>query len=116
MQHVAQILREVVAEAGTAYRFGGEEFTVLMPQADAEAAFVLAERLREQVATANLAHHGRMLGHITISLGVAASPADGPAASLLRCADGALLQAKSSGRNRTVLAADLANRSERAVA
>jgi len=104
MQHVAQILRENVQEAGVAYRFGGEEFTLLLPGFDASAAFDLAERVRIQVAAAPLAHHGRMLGHITISLGLAAAPQAGPAAGLLRCADAALLEAKASGRNRTMTA------------
>ncbi len=56
---------------------------------------------------ASLAHHGRMLDRVSISLGVSASPADGPATTLVRSADAALLQAKASGRNRTVSAADL---------
>jgi len=84
MQHVAQIMRETVQDAGAAYRFGGEEFTILLPGAEAPAALELAERLRGQIAAAPLAHHGRMLGHITISLGLAVSPADGPTATLLR--------------------------------
>ena len=63
-----------------------------------------AEELRKRVGAAPLAHHGRMLGHITISLGLAAAPDDGPAANLLRCADAALLEAKAGGRNRTVAA------------
>lgn len=109
MQHVAQILREVVADAGEAYRFGGEEFTVLMPNADAKAALECAERLRLQIAGAPLAHYGRMLGNITISLGVAVAPDDSPMATLLRCADAALLQAKAQGRNRTVRASTAPN-------
>jgi diguanylate cyclase (GGDEF)-like protein len=108
MQHVAQILRDGADGLGDAYRFGGEEFTLLLPGLDAAAAYELAERLRAQVASAALAHHGRLLGRITISLGLAAAPADGPAATLVRCADAALLQAKASGRDRTVLAAELA--------
>jgi diguanylate cyclase (GGDEF)-like protein len=105
MQHVAQIMREVVADRGGAYRFGGEEFTVLLPKADQAQAFELAESLRVRIKEAPLAHHGRMLGAITISLGVAVSPNDGPPATLLRRADAALLQAKSQGRDRTVIAA-----------
>jgi diguanylate cyclase (GGDEF)-like protein len=108
MQHVAQILRETVQGAGAAYRFGGEEFTVLLPNADEAAAMALAEQLRSQIAAVPLAHHGKTLGHITISLGLAVSPSDGPPATLLRRADAALLAAKSGGRNRTVTAAQLA--------
>jgi diguanylate cyclase (GGDEF)-like protein len=108
MQHVAQIMREVVGETGGAYRFGGEEFTVLLPNTDAEAAFERAEALRTRIKDAPLAHHGRILGNITISLGVAVAPHDAPAATLLRRADAALLQAKAAGRDRTVSASAVA--------
>lgn len=107
MQHVAQILREATSELGTAYRFGGEEFTVLLPGMDARAAHDLAESVRIQIGAASLAHHGRLLDRISISLGLAVAPADGPATSLVRSADAALLQAKASGRNCVVAAADL---------
>ena len=107
MQHVAQIAREVIAERGCAYRFGGEEFTVLAANVRSDEAMILAETLRTRIAAAPLAHHGRMLGHITVSLGFAVSPEDGPPATLLRRADAALLRAKSSGRNRTVSASQL---------
>lgn len=107
MQHVAQILRDVVGEAGSAYRFGGEEFTVLMPNANEASALAKAEQIRTQIAAAPLAHHGRMLNNVTVSLGLAVSPDDGPPASLFKRADAALLQAKSNGRNRTVLASSV---------
>jgi diguanylate cyclase (GGDEF)-like protein len=104
MQHVAQILAEEVGEAGGAYRFGGEEFTILLPGMSAAEGFEVAERVRQAVATTPLAHHGKLLGHVTVSLGLAASPGDAPVGSLLRCADAALLKAKSTGRDRTVSA------------
>lgn len=104
MQHVAQLMEETLGGAGGAYRFGGEEFTMLLPGADEPAAFAAAERLRQRIALAPLAHHGRLLGHVTISLGVAVSPDDGPASTLLKRADAALLNAKSAGRNVTVTA------------
>ena len=100
-------LREVVAERGVAYRFGGEEFTVLAEEVRADEAMILVETLRVRIAAAPLAHHGRMLGHITTSLGFAVSPEDGPPATLLKRADAALLRAKSGGRNRTVSASQL---------
>ena len=107
MQHVAQIAREVVIDRGVASRFGGEEFTVLLRETSADDAMAIAEDLRERIAAAPLAHHGRMLGHITISLGVGLSPDEGPPATLLKRADAALLKAKTLGRNRAVAASDL---------
>jgi diguanylate cyclase (GGDEF)-like protein len=73
-----------------------------------------AEALRLRVGAAPLAHHGRALDQITISLGLAVSPDDGPPATILRCADAALLEAKSQGRNRTVTAGPTPARSRRA--
>jgi diguanylate cyclase (GGDEF)-like protein len=108
MQHVAQVMRDIVGDAGRAYRFGGEEFTILLPGFGGEAALALAEILRRQIAATPLAHHGKMLGYITASLGLAVAPVDGPAATILRCADAALLEAKASGRNRTVAAGAMA--------
>jgi diguanylate cyclase (GGDEF)-like protein len=107
MQHVAMIVRQVVGDAGQAFRFGGEEFTVLAANTKSAQAYALAETLRQEIAAAPLAHHGRMLGRISISLGVAAAPEDGPSATILKRADAALLQAKSAGRNRTITAGDL---------
>lgn len=107
MQHVGQIMQDVIGADGTCYRFGGEEFTILLPKMEEAAAYARADHLRAQIAAAPLAHHGRMLGHITISLGLAVSPHDGPSATLLRRADAALLRAKSLGRNRTIAASSV---------
>jgi diguanylate cyclase (GGDEF)-like protein len=99
MQHVAAIMLDAVGEAGQVHRFGGEEFTVLLPGGDEAAALAMAERIREQVAAAPLAYRGRVLGHVSVSIGTAASPQDGPLANLVARADAALLAAKSGGRN-----------------
>lgn len=108
MQHVAQLMTTVIDGAGAAYRFGGEEFTLLLHGGDEARAMATAERLRRAVASAPLAHHGRKLGHVTVSLGVAVSPTDGPASSLLKRADAALLEAKSMGRDRAIAASAIA--------
>lgn len=108
MQYVAQIIVDTVGDAGSAYRFGGEEFTVLMPDAGDAAGFELAERLRTRIGTTPLSHRGRILGTVSVSVGVASAPDDGPVATLLTRADAALLDAKNQGRNRSVRASGLA--------
>ncbi|HEV7320912.1 MAG TPA: sensor domain-containing diguanylate cyclase [Ensifer sp.] len=108
MQYVAQIIVDTVADAGSAYRFGGEEFTVLMPDAGEAAGFALAERLRTRIGTTPLSHRGRILGTVSVSVGVASAPDDGPVSTLLTRADAALIDAKNQGRNRSVLASGLA--------
>ncbi|HEV7305418.1 sensor domain-containing diguanylate cyclase [Ensifer sp.] len=107
MQYVAQIIVDTVGAAGHAYRFGGEEFTVLLPEAGEAAAYELAERLRTKIGTTPLSHRGRILGSVSVSVGIAAAPDGGPASTLLTRADAALLEAKKQGRNRSVLASGL---------
>lgn len=105
LQHIARILEQTACEAGaTAYRFGGEEFVVLIPDADIEVGRDLAERIRTRAAAGAFTHLGRALGHITLSLGVAAAAQSIPPRNLIRCADAALLEAKAAGRDRTILA------------
>lgn len=104
MQHVAQVMLDIVGNDGSVYRFGGEEFSILLPDIAAPTAFDTAERLRDAVASAPLAYRGRILDAVTISVGVAASPDDSPANSLITRADAALLEAKRRGRNRSVRA------------
>lgn len=107
MQYVAQIIIDTVAEAGSAYRFGGEEFAVLLPGITEAAGFAFAEQLRTRISTAPLSHRGRILGSVAVSIGVASSPAGGTVPTLLTRADAALLNAKAGGRNMTVSASKL---------
>lgn len=107
MQHVGQTLRETVGAAGNAYRFGGEEFTVLLPGLDEQRAAELADVLRHKIGSATLSHTGRVLGTVSTSIGVAAAPQSGSIETLVTRADAALLQAKAAGRNRTVVASQI---------
>ncbi len=109
MQYVGQILRETVGPAGTAYRFGGEEFTVLLPGLEEHQAAELADGLRRKIGSATLSHSGRVLGTVSTSIGVAASPQDGSIETLVTRADAALLKAKAAGRNRTMVASQIQN-------
>jgi diguanylate cyclase (GGDEF)-like protein len=85
-------------------RVGGEEFLVVLPEADAAGARVAAEKIRKQVARATFDFEGAVIA-ITLSIGVAACPPDGlDARRLMAAADAALYRAKASGRNRTVTA------------
>jgi diguanylate cyclase (GGDEF)-like protein len=81
MQHVAQITQDMLGPSASAYRFGGEEFTVLIEGSDEAAALECAEQIRRQIAASPLAYHGKMLGHVTVSLGLAVAPGDCPVAT-----------------------------------
>lgn len=85
-------------------RIGGEEFVSVMPETNEEDAYACAERMRRAVAAIRLDTPNGTIG-CTISIGIAALHQEhGEFATLLAAADAALYQAKSQGRNRTVLA------------
>jgi diguanylate cyclase (GGDEF)-like protein len=104
MQNVAQIMLDVVGDRGKVFRFGGEEFTVLLPDHDGDRAFELAEAIRIRISKTPLLTRGRVLGTITVSIGTASASRAGSYATLLSRADAALLTAKSGGRNMTLRA------------
>lgn len=91
----------------TLYRYGGEEFLLLLPEQNAAGARVAAERIRRAVATSPVHHsHLGVDGHVTVSIGIAQLGDDARAfEEALQRADHALHAAKERGRNRTVIAA-----------
>jgi diguanylate cyclase (GGDEF)-like protein len=100
LERLSQILQSVKRRIDTAARVGGEEFAVIAPDSDHHAAYILAERMRREVADT---FTGEQLP-LTISLGVATFPRHGATAeSLIGGADEALYAAKKLGRDRTVV-------------
>jgi diguanylate cyclase (GGDEF)-like protein len=99
-------LADALRESDTAYRYGGEEFCVLLRETDETAAAAAAERLRAGIADRFAGTNGTRA--VTASLGVAALPNDaGDAALLIAAADRALYAAKDRGRNCVVQASSL---------
>ena len=105
----AEILRRQLRPYDLIGRFGGEEFSILLPNASSAEAVQVAERLRATLAGEPLpgAYSHDPL-QITVSIGVAATehPADRDLTDLLAAADAALYQAKSDGRNAVRLSGD----------
>jgi diguanylate cyclase (GGDEF)-like protein len=100
LKQIAELLRQHVRGEDIAARIGGEEFAVLLPEAEPDAAHAFAERLREAVANSAFAPAGRP-ERLTISIGLAdLAPGRNERSALMRAADGALYKAKDSGRNR----------------
>lgn len=106
LREVGRLLREFARESDIAVRYGGEEFTLVLPDADGDVALHRAEALRAAVECLELSFHGSVLGTLTISIGVALYPEHGRSPNdVLRSADQALYVAKRNGRNRAQLAA-----------
>ncbi|WP_295972235.1 diguanylate cyclase [uncultured Xanthomonas sp.] len=102
-----QLLAGLVRPEDIACRYGGEEFTVILPGAAADVAQRRAEQIRAAVANLQVQHQGQALPPVTVSIGVAAYPDHGRSTEeLLRCADAALYRGKRSGRNRVAAAGD----------
>ena len=101
LRDVARIIHSQVNEDNdeAAGRWGGEEFIILLPGYDEEAAGKVAENLRREVA----AHEFKEVGHRTVSVGVATAKPNESEAEVFIRSDNALYKAKESGRNRVVI-------------
>ena len=105
LRETASFLSKSIRVEDIVCRFGGEEFVIILPTSNLEAAHARAERIRCKLRELTVLHHGQSLGMITISVGVAALPGNGTGAKeLLEAADAALYRAKSQGRDRVVKA------------
>jgi diguanylate cyclase (GGDEF)-like protein len=106
LRKVASTLVQGCRPSDEVYRYGGEEFLLVVPEQSVATACAVAERHRariEQLAIPNIASPGTI---VTISAGVAAMTTTRPSIKeLLESADGALYRAKQLGRNRVVAAA-----------
>lgn len=101
LQAVSRRVRRRLREADEAYRVGGEEFALLLPQTRADDALVVAERVRQIVSASAIPLSDGGQVRVTISLGLAECRPGLPAQKdLYTAADRALYQAKTQGKNR----------------
>jgi two-component system cell cycle response regulator len=103
LQKVAETIADHCRSGDTAYRYGGEEFLIILPEQSQESATAIADRLRRAVEDMRIPHEANdPPGIVTISAGVAtlSAGANKSADVLLGEADAALYHAKQSGRNR----------------
>jgi two-component system, cell cycle response regulator len=103
LQKIAEIVADHCRSGDTAYRYGGEEFLIILAEQSLESAASIADRLRRAVEGLRIPHEAKSPpGVVTVSAGVATLPAGSAKSTdaLLKEADEALYRAKQAGRNR----------------
>jgi len=101
----SSILREALHEHGKMYRYGGEEFTAIIPRMGLQTLQTVLENLRKAVAE----HDFPQVGQVTVSIGVAELQRNSLPSTLIDLADKALYLSKENGRNRVTFYADYAH-------
>ncbi len=103
---IASALEDFAIGKGFVSRYGGEEFTLILPGFSSAGALALGEAIREQFARTALAGPSSSPAYVTVSAGLSTFPDNALTASeLIESADRALYQAKRQGRNQVALAA-----------
>jgi diguanylate cyclase (GGDEF)-like protein len=106
LQKVAEAILQSFRTGDASYRYGGEEFLIILPEQTLESAALAAERLRRAVEELAIPHEASKPGGIvTVSCGLAAlSPGEKKSVEeLLKEADEALYQAKEAGKNKVAV-------------
>ncbi len=96
LQALTRLVKQNIRSVDVVARWGGEEFMVLMPQANLSAAFAVADKLRLAIAE----YQFDKVEHLTVSFGVTVYDVEDDLNALLKRADDALYLAKQNGRNR----------------
>lgn len=99
---VARVLVEMVKGKDIVARFGGEEFSVLLPSTPLKGGMIVAEAIRSAIASRELKRKdtGKVFAQISVSIGVSALRSGDSAPAFIKRADDALYMSKKTGRNR----------------
>jgi len=106
LRGVAQVIRASLRSVDTPARYGGDEFVALLPETDPTGAYVVAEKIRQEVSDLLVEAEGQKIV-TSMSIGVVCYPDDGRTADeLMIAADEAMYSSKRLGKNRVVGYAD----------
>jgi diguanylate cyclase (GGDEF)-like protein len=108
LKSVAKILKDNIRQTDTAFRIGGEELCVLLPESGHEEGLSVAEKLREVIEFTEFPTDQNFTIRFTASFGVASLTADMTKPDqLVKAADEAVYKAKKTGRNKVISARDM---------
>ncbi len=96
------VIRSALREADTGYRYGGEEFAVILPETVGPGAVQLAERIRKEMAEMPIALTAKTNDYITVSMGVSELQEKDKLSEFVKRADENLYAAKKEGKNRVI--------------
>ncbi|MFA6349647.1 MAG: GGDEF domain-containing protein [Candidatus Omnitrophota bacterium] len=101
LREIAKAIKENIRQVDLVGRYGGEEFSLILPETGKDQALVAAERIRQAVECKLIKVYDEDL-RVTISIGISAFPKDGRSCqTIIERADQALYHAKQTGKNKT---------------
>ena len=96
---VTDVIKNTLRASDELFRYGGEEFTIILNGTDSDGANNVAERIREEIENAYFEHEGNRIP-LTVSIGISSLTTRDDAKRLFNKADAALYRAKETGRNK----------------
>ncbi|MFZ1982387.1 MAG: PAS domain S-box protein [Smithella sp.] len=104
LMNLADFFRLKIRGSDFVFRYGGEEFILILPESSVEDTYKYAELLRQEIKNMKIHFRGQLLPSITLSFGIAAYPDHGlDTIELIRVADKALYTAKEEGRDKVII-------------
>ena len=105
LKELGALLRGNIRAEDIACRYGGEEFTLILPEGNCQVTRQRAEFFQDAIQRLDIHYRGQSLGRITASMGVAVFPEHARTGqTLMECADKALYRSKNAGRDRVTMA------------
>jgi diguanylate cyclase (GGDEF)-like protein len=100
LQEVGEVLLTRIRQVDSAFRYGGDEFAVMLIETDLKGARAIGERILDGFRTRRFQRHRGLNLELTASLGIAVVPEHGRNAyDLIQAADAAMYRVKAAGRN-----------------